>query len=121
MSTDEQAIRALIDEWHRATATGDVDTILTLMDEDVVFLVPGQPPIEGRRAFEEQMRDVFATHRIDSSGDVQEVEVSGNIAYCWNQLRVRMAPISGGEANQRSGNVLSSFPQASQWLMGIAA
>ena len=48
MSTDEQAIRDLIASWHRATAAGDVETVLTLMAEDVVFLVAGHPPTRGR-------------------------------------------------------------------------
>jgi uncharacterized protein (TIGR02246 family) len=45
MIPDEQAIRTLVSLWHTATAAGDVDTVLTLMAEDVVFLVPGHPPI----------------------------------------------------------------------------
>ena len=44
MSTDEQAIRNLVEQWHRATAAGDVDTVLGLMAEDVVFLMAGKPP-----------------------------------------------------------------------------
>jgi len=51
MSADEQAIRDLVAHWHRATAAGDVDIVLGLMADDVVFLVPGQPPIRGRSAF----------------------------------------------------------------------
>ena len=30
MSSDEQAIRKLVDDWHRATAAGNVDAILSL-------------------------------------------------------------------------------------------
>ena len=45
MSTDEQQIRALVATWMQATQAGDVDTVLDLMTDDVVFLVPGRPPI----------------------------------------------------------------------------
>ena len=51
MNTEEQAIRDLVASWHRATAAGDVDTVLGLMADDVVFLVPGQPPMKGRSSF----------------------------------------------------------------------
>jgi uncharacterized protein (TIGR02246 family) len=47
MTSDEQAIRRLVALWHSATAAGDVDTVLGLMANDVVFLVPGQPPMKG--------------------------------------------------------------------------
>jgi uncharacterized protein (TIGR02246 family) len=46
MDTNEQAIRELVARWHRATAAGDVDTVLGLMSEDVVFLVAGRPPMK---------------------------------------------------------------------------
>ncbi len=44
MSEDERAIRSVIARWHDATAAGDVDSILELMSEDVVFLVGGSEP-----------------------------------------------------------------------------
>ena len=50
MSTAERAIRDLVALWHRATAKGDVDTVLSLMPEDVVFLVAGKEPMRGRGA-----------------------------------------------------------------------
>lgn len=40
MSEDEKAIRALIERWMSATETGDLNTVLDLMTDDVVFLVP---------------------------------------------------------------------------------
>jgi uncharacterized protein (TIGR02246 family) len=107
MSADEQAIRNLVAEWHRATAAGDVDTILRLMSEDVVFLVAGKAPMKGRGQFEKGLREIFTTHRIDSTGDIQEIEVSGNLAYCWSDLTVRITPISGGDSAVRSGSALS--------------
>jgi ketosteroid isomerase-like protein len=40
---DDQSIRDLVAPWHSATAAGDVNTILGLMAEEVVFLVAGKP------------------------------------------------------------------------------
>src|SRR5688572_3849572 len=106
MTTDEQAIRNLVAKWHRATAAGDVDSILGLMAEDVVFLVAGKPPMKGRSSFEKGLRGLLKSHRVESSGDVQEVLVSGDLAYCWTLLKVRVTPLAGGSANERSGSTL---------------
>ena len=76
MNADEQVISDLIALWHRATAAGDVDTVLSLMAEDAVFLVAGQPPMRGRDAFERGLRGLLTQHRIESTGHVQELEVS---------------------------------------------
>lgn len=107
MNTEEQAIRDLVARWHRATAAGDVDTVLGLMADDIVFLVPGQPPMKGRSSFERGLRALLTQHRIESTGEVREVEVSGSLAYCWTDLNVRVVPLLGGNAKVRSGSALS--------------
>jgi uncharacterized protein (TIGR02246 family) len=107
MNADEQAIRTLVAEWHRATAAGDVESVLQLMADDVVFLVAGQPPTRGRLTFEKGLRGLLAAHRIASTADVQEIEISGDLAYCWSLLNVEITPTSGGSKVVRSGSALS--------------
>lgn len=109
MRKDEQEIRDLIALWHHASAEGDVDKVLGLMSDDVVFLVAGMEPMGGRSAFGKGLRDVLASYRIETSGDVQEVKVSGDMAYAWSFLNVQMTPLAGGETSKRSGNALSIF------------
>ena len=123
MATDEESIRGVIDRWHAATAAGDVDGVLRLMAEDVVFLVPGRPPMTGRSGFEKGLRQLLDSHRIESTGDVREIEVSGDLAYCLNWLTVRISPLSGGEPSVRSGHSLSVFrkqPDGS-WVLSLDA
>ncbi|MDB5773126.1 MAG: SgcJ/EcaC family oxidoreductase [Burkholderia sp.] len=107
MTDDEKEIRNLVARWHSATAEGDVETVLGLMAEDVVFLVPGQAPMRGRSTFERGLRGLLTTHRIESTGDVQEVRVSGDLAYCWTVLNVRVVPLAGGDPDSRSGSALT--------------
>jgi uncharacterized protein (TIGR02246 family) len=107
MTSDEQAIRDLVALWHSATVAGDVDTVLGLMAEDVVFLVAGRPAMRGRRSFESGLRGLLAKHRIESTGEVQEVDVSGDLAYCWTELNVRIVALSGGSSATRAGSALS--------------
>jgi uncharacterized protein (TIGR02246 family) len=107
MNIDEQAIRRLVAQWHSATAAGDVDTVLRLMAEDVVFLVPGQPPMTGRNTFEKGLRGLLISHRLESTSEIQEVYVSGDLGYCWSVLTVRIMPLSGGNAVVRTGSAVS--------------
>ena len=92
MPNDEQSIRDLIATWHAATAKGDLPTVLTLMAEDVVFLVPGRPPMRGRDAFAASFQGV-QQFRIESKSEIQEIKVTGDWAYCWTHLTVNMTPI----------------------------
>jgi uncharacterized protein (TIGR02246 family) len=119
MSTDEREIRDLIARWHSATAAGDIDKVLTLMADDAVFLVAGQPPLMGRAKFEIGLRKLLESHRIDSKGEIREIRVSAGLAYCWTCLTVSITPLAGGNANVRSGSVLSIFCKRSggAWVL----
>ena len=120
LAVDEQAIRNVIASWLRATATGDVDAILPLMAEDVVFLLPGQPPMRGRDAFAAGLRGALVHFSVTGVSDIQEIQVSGHLAYCWNHLTVTMTPRTGRQPPKRhSGNVLSIFRKepAGNWVI----
>ena len=109
MPDDKQQIRDLIDDWARASAAGDLEKILSLMDEDAVFLRAGHPPMRGREAFAAQFRQAIEQVRIEASSDIQEIDVSGDMAYCWNKLSVTMTPLKGGAAMRHAGPVLTIF------------
>lgn len=103
----EQAIRALFDDWQRASAEGNIARLRELIDEDVVFLTPGQPPMRGRDAFAAGFAQVIAQQRIESHGRIVEVQIAGDWAYCWSMLEVTVTPRQGGPATRRSGNTLT--------------
>src|SRR5689334_25372597 len=89
MSNDEQEIRQLVATWIEATKAGDTDTVLSLMADDVVFLVTGQPPMIGKAAFAAAMRAQSGQGerpKFEGKSEVQEVEVLGDWAYMWTKL-----------------------------------
>ena len=102
MNNDEQGIRDLIATWHRATAKADLEQLLSLMAEDVVFLVAGKPPMRGREAFASGFKQASEKFHIESSSDIQEIHVNGDWAYVWNYLVVVMTPKDGGQPQRRT-------------------
>jgi uncharacterized protein (TIGR02246 family) len=52
IADDERAIRELVDTWLTSSQAGDLPTVLSLMTDDAIFMVPGQEPF-GKEAFEE--------------------------------------------------------------------
>jgi uncharacterized protein (TIGR02246 family) len=119
MNKDELAIHELIETWHSATRKGDVDEVLSLMSPDVVFLVPGQPPMHGRPAFERALRAMLTDHAIDSASVVDEIEVDGDMAYCRTRLTVTVTSKHSQTPVQRSGNTLSILRKGDdgKWLL----
>lgn len=120
MDADELAIRKLIATWLDATRNGDVDAVLALMAEDAIFLVPGGPPIMGRDAFAQPLRNILVTHKIETLSEVQEVCVEGSMAYCRTKLTVEVTPRdASGAPMRRSGYTLSILRKQSneEWQL----
>jgi uncharacterized protein (TIGR02246 family) len=103
-SNDEQAIRELVDTWLTATRKQDLDNVLRLMADDIVFMVPGKEPF-GKEEFAANSRQMKDT-QIEAISEIKEIKVLDDWAWMRNYLEVTFtAP--GGEATVRSGYVLS--------------
>lgn len=118
MDGDEQAIRKLIQDWHRLTAQGELEAVITLMTDDAMFLTCGNSPMT-RQDFGAAFRDFSDKVRIESSQDVKELVVSGDLAYAWSKISVAMIANDGGKRTERAGHVLSVFRKdtAGRWQL----
>ena len=119
MDRDEQAIRSVIATWMEASAAGDLARVLALMDDDVVFLGPGRPPMRGKDGFAAANKAMAGRARVEGTAETQEIRVVGDWAYVWNQLKVTMRPLDGGAPTHLSGPALSVFRKKSDgaWVI----
>lgn len=104
---DEREIRALVARWISATREGDIDTVLGLMTDDVVFLVPGRAPMD-KREFAEVSRTPPGMRRpaIEGTSEIREIEVVGDWAWMRTELSVAVTP-PGGPRIERAGYTLT--------------
>jgi uncharacterized protein (TIGR02246 family) len=116
MSDDERAIRDLVQTWLAATKAGDSATVLSLMADDMVFMVPGQKPF-GKEAFAAASKSMEGV-AFEGTSDVLEVRVLGDWAYMRTHLQVTMTP-PGGQPVRRSGSTLSILRKEpdGRWVM----
>ena len=107
MTTDEREIRTLVATWMAATKAGDVDTVLDLMSDDVVFLVHGREPMIGKAAYAAAARSVAqGGPRIDGHSAIREIAVHGDVAFMWAYLEVFVTP-PGEAPTKRVGHTLT--------------
>jgi len=104
MPDDERAIRDLIGTWMSASRAGDTATVLSLMTDDVVFMVPGREPF-GKREFAATAQDMQGAH-IEGTSDIRELQVLGDWAYLRGYLQVAVTP-PGGNTTRRAGYTLT--------------
>jgi uncharacterized protein (TIGR02246 family) len=116
MTDDERAIHDLVARWMQASQDGDIDTVLSLMADDVVFMVPGREPFgkEAFRAASQGMKDM----RMQGTSEIRELKVIGDWAYARNYLEMTMTP-PGGRPLRRSGYTLTLFRKepGGRWLL----
>jgi uncharacterized protein (TIGR02246 family) len=113
---DEQAIRELIDKWMAASLAGDLATVLSLMADDVVFMVPGRAPF-GKQEFAASSKSMAGV-AIDGTSEIVELQVVSNWAWMRNRLRITITP-PGGKPMVRSGYTLTILRKQSDgnWVI----
>jgi ketosteroid isomerase-like protein len=88
---NSDAIPAGIEKLHQdditATIARDVDALTALWDDDAVLLQPGTPPIVGKAAFHDFMKEALAKSPsikvVKYVPDIHDTQVAGNVAYEW--------------------------------------
>ena len=119
MKTDEDEIRQLVSTWMSATKAGDVDTVLSLMTDDAVFLIAGQPVMSkadfARAAHAQIGKDAPS---IDGKSNIREINVLGDWAYMWSELSVVVTPPGGAQPVTRAGHTLTILRKHDgKWLL----
>jgi uncharacterized protein (TIGR02246 family) len=119
MSDDETHIRSLVAQWQAATKAGQMQTVLDLMTDDVVFLVPGRQPMD---------KDEFSAlsasppdaprPQFQSTQDIREIGVSGDMAFMRSALTVSVTPPGATQPIEREGHTLTIFRKLNgRWLL----
>jgi uncharacterized protein (TIGR02246 family) len=106
-ATDALQIRDLVATWASASAAGDLETIKSLMDEDILFLTAGNEPFGGE-TFIQHFNNNVKQMNLNVQADVREVEVRDDLAFARTWLEVRITP-KNGEPITRTGYTLSVY------------
>ncbi|MDX8433565.1 SgcJ/EcaC family oxidoreductase [Mesorhizobium abyssinicae] len=103
MTDDESAIRQVVETWMAASRKGDLETVLSLMTDDVIFMVPAKEPF-GKAALAAVFKGMG--EKIDGSSEIVELKLLGDWAYIRNRIDMTATP-PGGEPVRRSGYTLT--------------
>jgi uncharacterized protein (TIGR02246 family) len=119
VQNDEQEIRQLVSTWMAASKAGDVEEVLSLMADDVVFLVAGQPVMrKADFAAAARAQSGKGAAQFEGSSEIQEIRILGDWAFMWTKLTVAVTPPGGAQAMKRAGHTLSILKkQNGKWLL----
>ena len=104
MQDDKQAIREMVDTWLDASKRGDLATLLNLLADDVLFIVPGKEPF-GKEEFAAQNQEQMNDTKMEAKIDIKEIEVVGAWAWMRSFLRITFTRAEG--ESKLSGHILT--------------
>lgn len=118
MTSNEQLIRATHDRWIAAVNAGDLPTLLALATDDVVFLNPGQPPLN-KGEFEAHFKSATGQARVQCTSELDEVVVERSMAYTRSHDTVSVTLADSHETNTFTGDRMTIYRQQAdgRWLL----
>jgi uncharacterized protein (TIGR02246 family) len=116
MTDDERAIRQVVETWMNASRRGHISTVLALMTDDVVFMVPGREPF-GKEAFAAAAKGI-GQMKMEGTSEIRELRVLGEWAFIRNHINIVLTPPGGGRTH-RSGYTLTLLHKEAdgQWRL----
>jgi uncharacterized protein (TIGR02246 family) len=106
---DVEAITAVFAEFDAAVAAGDANRILALYADDVVSMPPTEVPRVGVATMRAQMQEFIDQFNTELTSRVEEVEVSGDMAFALVSWEQTMTPKAEGDTTHEQGRWIVVF------------
>ena len=107
---DIQAIKDIDAKWAAAQNTGDIESIMSLLTDDVIMLWANEPIKEGKEAVR---NSILADHKENTyentKATVVEVRLAGDWAFARGTWSGTDTPKAGGESMQFIGKWIDIF------------
>ena len=118
MESDERAVREAHSTWITAVNAGDLERLLALMSDDVVFLNPGQAR-SGRGGFPAGFVAAHRQSQIRCVSELEEVKIVGEVAYTVCRDSLSVTPRAGGAATELAGYRITIYRKQpdGRWLL----
>lgn len=109
---DRAGVEGATAAFHQALRTNDLETFMSFVAEDVLFMPPGEPPLRGREAVRQWMTGFFAQYRTSSLTLAdREVLVGTGWAVELGTFEWALQPVAGGSAVVDRGNYMQVWKQ----------
>ncbi len=111
-----KAINAVVGTFVEAYLTEDVDLFLTLFTDDAIRMPPDAPAFQGLGKIRVDIEQTFEAADIEITVNIEETEISGDMALVRGDWAVVQHPADGSEAVEQVGkwfNLMERQPDGS--------
>jgi uncharacterized protein (TIGR02246 family) len=103
---DVEAIKTLLAEYDAAATAGNVDAYMALYADDAVSMPPNEPARTGKEEIRAGFVAFLEENTVQLTSQVDEVRVSGDLAFLRVAYDETVTPKAGGEPTQPHGKWL---------------
>ena len=116
VNEDKRAIRESVATWLAAGKKGDLATMLNLLADDVLFIVPGKEPF-GKEEFAAANQEQMKGMEMDARIEIKEIEVAGS--WAWMRSFLDITFTHDGKPAKHSGHILTIWQKQSdgRWVI----
>jgi ketosteroid isomerase-like protein len=120
-SRDLAAISAFNKRYLQSINDGDFTTLSQMTSADHIMMIPGRPPISGKRANDDANRRGFEQFRYDETWSIVETVIQGNLAFQRGTFTSSATPKFGGPTRASAGKFLRIYRREADgsWSMYI--
>jgi uncharacterized protein (TIGR02246 family) len=110
--TDRAKVEGATAALHQALRANDLETLMSYVAEDVVFMPPGEPPVRGRDAVRTWMRAFLAQYQTSALTLAdRDVMVGSGWAVELGTFEWRLQPAAGGSPVTDRGNYMQVWKE----------
>ena len=122
VEADVAAIKAWYERYVAINNAGDFDSFGTSWTEDVVWLPPDAPVVIGKEAILDYARPFFELYSIHQEITVEEIKVSGRIAFARSSNSEKYSPKGEGGAIETNFKAIFIFQRKNDgtWISSHA-
>jgi ketosteroid isomerase-like protein len=115
--SDSVAIESLSRAFDSLLTASQEEPFLTLLTDDVAWMVPGQPALNGIEAVRGRLKWRFSTSKLDLVTKIEELRTSGEWGYMKASYQMRITPLAGGQPVDEEGKLINILQrtQDGQW------
>ncbi|MEE8349277.1 MAG: SgcJ/EcaC family oxidoreductase [Acidobacteriota bacterium] len=106
---DVEAINQLPANYAAAENAGDLDGVVAVFTDDAIRMPPNAPALIGKESIRSWMQATFDENTHQLYNPLEEVQVSGDLAFGRGTYTTTMTPKAGGEPIQDEGKYLVIF------------
>ena len=117
----DEAIRAVADQYVKATLAGDAQAIAALYTEDAVEMPPNEPLVKGRAAIQQYYAKQFKAGKVSGfTLSHLESRAAGEIGYDVGTYKQSMTPASGAATDDTGKYTVILRRTGGKWLVAYA-